>query len=105
VEEEAQRMDFHRRLAEAVTVKDVQRLRRELADRYGRLPPAATRLVRLAEFRVRCAAKRVARLDVKGTRAVFYLQGSRDPSFVERVQGNTADRKISSLFKMLEGDW
>ena len=105
VEEEAQRMDFHRRLAEAVTVKDVQRLRRELADRYGRLPPAATRLVRLAEFRVRCAAKRVARLDVKGTRAVFYLQGSRDPSFVERVQGNTVDRKISSLFKMLEGDW
>ncbi len=105
VEEEAQRMDFHRRLAEAVTVKDVQRLRRELADRYGRLPPAAMRLVRLAEFRVRCAAKRVARLDVKGTRAVFYLQGSRDPSFVERVQGNTADRKISSLFKMLEGDW
>ena len=78
---------------------------KELADRYGRLPPAATRLVRLAEFRVRCAAKRVARLDVKGTRAVFYLQGSRDPSFVERVQGNTADRKISSLFKMLEGDW
>jgi len=105
VEEEAQRMDFHRRLAEAVTVKDVQRLRRELADRYGRLPPAATRLVRLAEFRVRCAAKRVSRLDVKGARAVFYLQGSRDPAFVERVQGNTADRKIASLFRMLDGNW
>ena len=105
VEDEAQRMDFHRRLAEAVTVKDVLRLRRELADRYGRLPPAAVRLVKLAEFRVRCAAKRVARIDVKGTRAVFYLRGSRDPSFVERVQGTTADRKIASLFRMLEGDW
>lgn len=102
VEEEAQRMDFHRRLAEAVTVKDVLRLRRELADRYGKLPPAAARLVRLAEFRVRCAAKRVARLDVKGARAIFYLQGSSTPSFVERIQGNTADRKISSLFKSLE---
>ncbi len=102
VEEESQRMDFHRRLAEAVTVKDVQRLRRELADRYGRLPPAAMRLVKLAEFRVRCAAKRVARLDVKGARAVFYLQGSRNPSFVERVQGTTADGKIASLFRSLE---
>ena len=102
VEDEAQRMDFHRRLAEAVTVKDVLRLRRELADRYGRLPPAAVRLVKLAEFRVRCAAKRVARIDVKGARAVFYLRGSRDPSFVERVQGNTADRKIASLFKAIE---
>ena len=102
VEEESQRMDFHRRLAETVTVKDVQRLERELADRYGRLPPAAKRLVRLAEFRVRCAAKRIYRLDVKGPRAVFYLQGSHDPSFVERVQGSTADRKIASLFKSLE---
>ena len=105
VEEEAQRMDFHRRLAEAATVQDVQRLRRELADRYGRLPPAAARLVKLAEFRVRCAAKRVARLDVKGARAVFYLRGSHDPSFVERVEGGTADRKIASLFRMLDGTW
>ena len=102
VEEESQRMDFHHRLAEAATVKDVLRLRRELADRYGKLPPAAVRLVRLAEFRVRCAAKRVSRLDVKGPRAVFYMQGSRDPAFVERVSGSTADRKITSLFKMLE---
>ena len=102
VEEEAQRMDFHRRLAEAATVKDVMRLRRELADRYGRLPPAAVRLVKLAEFRVRCAAKRVARIDVKGDRAVFYLRGSHNPSFVERVQGTTADRKISSLFQTIE---
>ena len=105
VEEESQRMDFHRRLAEAVTVQDVHRLRRELSDRYGRLPPAAMRLVKLAEFRVRCAAKRVARLDVKGARAVFYLRGSRDPSFVEHVEGRTADRKISSLFRMLEENW
>ena len=30
------------------------------------------------------------------------LQGSRDPAFVERIEGKTADRKISSLFSMLE---
>jgi transcription-repair coupling factor (superfamily II helicase) len=95
-------MDFHHRLAETATVKDVLRLRRELADRYGKLPPAAVRLVRLAEFRVRCAEKRISRLDVKGERAVFYMQGSRDPAFVERIEGKTADRKISSLFSMLE---
>ena len=102
VEDESQRMDFHRRLSETVTVKDVNRLRRELADRYGRLPPAAARLVKLAEFRVLCAAKRVARLDVTGERAVFYLRGSRNPSFVDRVRGTSADRKIASLFKSLE---
>lgn len=95
-------MDFHRRLAEVASVRDVARLRRELADRYGRLPPAAVRLVRLAEFRMRCAAKRVARLDVKGVKAIFYLQGSRDPSFVERLHGHTPDQKISSLFKIVD---
>jgi len=102
VEDESQRMDFHRRLAEVASVKDVARLRRELADRYGRLPPAAVRLVRLAEFRMRCATKRVARLDVKGVKAIFYLQGSRDPSFVERLYGNTPDQKISSLFRIVD---
>ena len=95
-------MDFHRRLADATTVKDVNRLRRELADRYGRLPPPAVRLVKLAEFRVKCAARRVTRLDVKDSRAVFYMQGSHDPAFVARVSGSTADRKIASLFKSLE---
>jgi transcription-repair coupling factor (superfamily II helicase) len=102
VEEESGRMAFHHRLAQAATEKDVLRLRRELADRYGKLPPAAVRLVRLAEFRVRCAAKRISRIDVKGERAVFYMQGSRDVAFVERLEGKTADRKITSLFKMIE---
>ena len=103
VEEDAQRMDFHRRLAEAVTVKDVQRLRRELADRYGKLPPAAVRLVKLAEFRVMCAAKKVSRLDVKGQRAAFYRQGRQEPAYIGRIVGSTVDRKISSLFNLLAG--
>ena len=102
VEEESQRMDFHRRLAEAATAKDVHRLKRELADRYGKLPSAAARLVRLAEFRVICAAKRISRLDVRGQRAMFYRQGGTEPAFVGRVAGGTADRKISSLIKMLD---
>jgi transcription-repair coupling factor (superfamily II helicase) len=102
VEEESQRMDFHRRLAETVTLKDVLKLRKELADRYGRLPPSAVRLVRLAELRVRCAIKRISRIDVKGQRVVFYMQGDNNPAFVERLEGKNADRKISSLFKMVE---
>jgi transcription-repair coupling factor (superfamily II helicase) len=102
VEEEPQRLDFHRRLAEAAEVKDVSRLRRELADRYGRLPPQAARLVKVAEFRVRCAAKRVTRVDVKGARAVFYLRGDASPAFVERVEGATPDKKLASLFRAVD---
>ena len=101
VEDEAQRMDFHKRLAETATLPDVKRLKSELADRYGRLPKAAARLVKLAEFRVLCAQARVSRLDVRDGRAVFYRVGSRDPAFVGRVMGNTPEKKISSLVKLL----
>ena len=101
VEDEAQRMDFHKRLAETATLPDVKRLKRELADRYGRLPKAATRLVKLAEFRVLCAQAHVSRLDVRDGRAVFYRVGSRDPAFVGRVMGNTPEKKIASLVKLL----
>ena len=101
VEDEAQRMDFHKRLAETATLPDVKRLKGELADRYGRLPKAAARLVKLAEFRVLCAQARVSRLDVRDGRAVFYRVGSRDPAFVGRVMGNTPEKKLSSLVKLL----
>jgi hypothetical protein len=30
------------------------------------------------------------------------MQGSRDPAFVERMEGKNADRKITALFKMIE---
>ena len=101
VEEEAQRMDFHRRLAETATLPAVRRLRTELADRYGRLPKAAVRLMKLAEFRILCARAGVSRLDVRNGRAVFYRTGSPDVAFVGHVEGATPERKLASLAKTL----
>ena len=101
VEEEAQRMDFHKRLAETSSLPDVKRLKKELADRYGRLPKAAERLVKLAEFRVLCAQAHVSRLDVRNGRAVFYRVGSPTASFMGRVAGNTPEKKLASLVKIL----
>ncbi len=103
VEEDAQRMAFHRRLAETSSLAAVRKLRGELADRYGRLPRAAQRLVKLAELRVLCAQAHISRLDVHNGKAVFYREGSRDVDFVGRLSGSTPERKIASLFKMLEG--
>ena len=101
VEEEAQRMDFHRRLAETATLPAVRKLRTELADRYGRLPRAAVRLMKLAEFRVLCARAGVGRLDVRNGRAVFYRAGSPDVAFVGHVEGPTPERKLASLARIL----
>ena len=99
VEEDAQRMSFLKRFAEAMDVKVVRALEAELKDRFGPLPPAAKRMVRLAELRVRCAAQGVGIIDVKGSRAVLYKAGSRDIAKVVELRGKTADRKIAELLK------
>ncbi len=101
VEEEAQRMDFHRRLAETSTLPAVRKLKLELADRYGKLPKAAARLVKLAEFRVLCAQAGISRLDVKNGRAFFYRPGSHDIAFVGHPEGGTPEKKLASLVKIL----
>lgn len=61
VEDETPRAELHRRLAEAATIQDVLNLKREIRDRFGPMPPAALRLMKLAEFRVTCARRRISR--------------------------------------------
>ena len=99
MEDEAQRMDFHKRLAATATLKDVKRLRVELADRYGKLPKAAERLVKLAEFRVLCAKSGIRRIDVRKGRAVFYRVGKAGPAFAEQLSVPSPERRIAALAK------
>ena len=101
VEDEGQRMDFHRRLAETSTLKDVTRLKGELADRYGKLPKAAVRLVKLAELRVLCAQAGIRRIDVRKGRAVFYRVDKPGPSFVEQLSAPTPEKRLAALAKRI----
>jgi len=89
VEDEAQRMDFHKRLAATATLKD----------RYGKLPKAADRLVKLAEFRVLCAKSGIRRIDVRKGRAVFYRVNEREPAFAEKLAGATPEKRLAALAK------
>ena len=99
VEEDSQRMSFMKRFAEAADAKAVKALAGELEDRFGRLPPAAARLVRLAELRIACAKAGYAHLDVKGTRAVFRRDGTHEIAKVTDLAGKTVDRRIAELLK------
>lgn len=102
VEDDAQRMDFHRRLAETTTLPAVKKLRRELADRYGRLPKAAERLVRLAEFRVTCARFGLAAVTTVKNKAFFYRRGSQTVAFVGHLDGaSTPEKKLARLMKTI----
>lgn len=100
VEDETPRAELHRRLAEAATIQDVLNLKKEIRDRFGPMPPAAVRLMKLAEFRVTCARRRISRLDVRGERAIFYIAGSNTPAFVGRLRGGTPEQKLAQLSRM-----
>ena len=101
VEDEAQRMGFHKRIAEASDVKTVRRLRSELADRFGKMPKEALRLVRLAELRVLCAEKGLRRVEVHGDNVIFRKDSSPAPFSVAHIKGRTPERKITALFGLV----
>ena len=101
IEEDAQRMTVMKRLSEAGCRKDVKSLAAEVADRFGRLPPQALRLFRIAELRAAAAAASIGHIDVKGDRAVFYRPDGRDIAFVGTLKGKSADGKLKDLFSFV----
>ena len=106
VEDEPQRFVWHRRLAEAAAAKDVQRLRKELVDRYGKLPSPAERLLRMAELRIVAAGRGITRLEAREGRVWIMRAPSRDPWVVRGalplLTGGTVDQKLASLLKLVK---
>jgi transcription-repair coupling factor (superfamily II helicase) len=99
VEEEAQRMDFHKRLAAAASIAEIRSLKKELADRYGKLPKAAERLVRLAEFKINCSMHGITQVIANKGRTIF----RRGEKLVSTVycKDNDVDKHLRVLAKNL----
>jgi len=106
VEDEAHRMILHRRLAEAVNMKEVQTLRDELADRYGKPPSAVLRLLRLTELRILAARKRLGRIEAREGRLYLYRSRERAPLLhrgrLPVLTGQTADALLSAVFRAVQ---
>jgi transcription-repair coupling factor (superfamily II helicase) len=99
VEEEAQRLEIFRRLAGAGDARDVRAIAGDVRDRFGRPPPAVRRLFRLAELRIACSAAGIARVDVRGARAVFHRDEG--GAFARDLAGRTPEEKMDELESML----
>ncbi len=106
IEDEAHRIAFHRRVAEASTGADIRALRAEMADRFGRLPPPAGRLLRLAELRIAAAERRIARIEVRDGKVGFYRAHSRQSLLIRnrspRLTAAGADPQIAQLIAWVE---
>jgi transcription-repair coupling factor (superfamily II helicase) len=99
-------MILHRRIAEAVHVKEVRALLEELKDRYGKPPAAVLRLLRLAELRVQAAQKKIGRIETRDNKVYFYRQRERSPllckGHIPALKGKDAEQKLASLFQTLQ---
>ena len=65
VPELRQRIDFYRRLSRVVDVRELDDMRDELLDRFGRIPPAAEMLFHIAELKIDAAVWLVRALQIE----------------------------------------
>ncbi len=106
VEDEGHRMKLHKRLAEAVKLKDVKAIKREVEDRYGRAPQAALRLFKMCELRVVAAATGLGRIETKGDKLYMYKSGRREPILVDDriplVKGVLPEKRLNAIMRMVK---
>ncbi len=77
IEDDPHRIAAYRRLAECVSEEEVDALAKDLADRFGPLPPPAARALRIARLRIRLSALRIPRVEVRsGLLKMCFRDGS-----------------------------
>ncbi len=79
IEDDAQRMNIYRRLAELVSSTELRTLQSELTDRYGALPAAAVRAFRLAGLRLLAAERNIAKVEIREHTLTCYAKLNHSP--------------------------
>ncbi len=96
IEDDASRMFFMKKIAEASTPQEVKSVEGEMLDRFGKLPAEAVRLLSLARLKIVCAKSSLSSLDVRGVRAVF-RDGKGGVAGVFDLDDKKPDAKIAHL--------
>ncbi len=65
IPDKTQRVVFYKRISQIRDEHDLEEIREELLDRYGRLPSPVEELLRLMALKIWCRRLRIERLDVK----------------------------------------
>ncbi|MBQ9693544.1 MAG: DEAD/DEAH box helicase, partial [Kiritimatiellae bacterium] len=105
IEDEAQRMNVYRRIAEAISPSELKTLEKELADRYGPLPKAARRTLKMAELRMLAATKALAKVEILNHRLTCFAKLNYAPlrhcSHVPLPLEN-ADQRLNRIARILK---
>jgi transcription-repair coupling factor (superfamily II helicase) len=104
IEDETLRVRLYRRLAAITDRKQLQKLRDELADRFGRLPDPARRLFMVSELKLVAAGRQIKRVEVKEDKVIMTRRGDyvmNDGIFPRLPPGAPATR-LKKLIAMVE---
>ena len=74
MEDENLRVTMYRKIAQAVTETELDRLHEELRDRFGPLPEPLDRLLKIARLRIVAAGKGIQSIDVQGDKVMMMRQ-------------------------------
>jgi transcription-repair coupling factor (superfamily II helicase) len=97
------RIQAYRHFAEVTTNEQLQRLRRDWRDRFGKWPPAVDNLLLLGEIKLAAARARVARVEVREgklmltRRGDFILVGGKFP----RLTSGRIDLNLPEILQWL----
>ena len=86
VEDDGAKLDLYRRLARSQATGEIERLREEMADRFGRLPEQAEALVALSQLRVLGVRLGVETVLVRGDEARLVFRKGAAPRFANLTQ-------------------
>jgi transcription-repair coupling factor (superfamily II helicase) len=94
VPEENQRLRLYKKVAGALSEKDIDEIRSEIEDRYGKLPDATVYLLEAATLRLRSESLGIAQIDRKRNELQirFMEQAHVDPQQLMRLVARNAKR-------------
>lgn len=74
LEDENLRFTMYRKIASAVTEREINNLREELRDRFGPIPEPLDRLLKIARLRIVAAGKKIQSIEVQGEKIILTRQ-------------------------------
>lgn len=101
LDDDPQRLEFHRRLAESASEGDLAELEHDMVDRFGVLPSPAKRLFLFASIRVLAASHGIRRVEVDDDDQLLLERGGvasrRTDTVLLRLGEGTAEDRLTEI--------
>lgn len=103
MEDENLRVTMYRKIAQAATESEIDRLNEELRDRFGPLPEPLDRLLKIARLRIVAAGKSIQSIEVQGDKVMMTHQNDylMKHGKIPRLSADGCTAKLDELLQIV----